>query len=113
MKKKIVVFTIIFSLLLISVIFVNSCVQAFSKEEKLQINKEVLEQKEEREKQIYKNMEEVIQNCNNTCETNENCFMYQQNENCLNTNKQCLQKKCNGTRNYNRQQNCHHNKCNR
>ena len=117
MKKKAIMFTIIFSLLLISLIFINSCVRAFSREEKFQINKVELEQKgemtEQKANQIYKNLEEAMKNCDNICVPNENCLLYQQNDNCLKTNNECLQNRCDGIRNYHKQQSCHNNMCNR
>ena len=74
MKKKIAISFIIFLLLLISVVFANSCVQALSKQEKLEIKREILEQNvkdnkisQEQANQMYQNMEERITNWGNLC----------------------------------------------
>ena len=45
MKKKVIISIVIFALLLISVVFTNSYVQALSKEERLQVKKEILDRK--------------------------------------------------------------------
>ena len=94
--------------------------QALSKEEKLQVKKEILEQKvkdnkitEEQASQTYKDMEERITNCDNICEQNEDCSLYNQNRNCVRQNNQDLQKNCNNVRNCNRQRDCHNRMCNR
>ncbi len=84
MKKKVLFSTIILALLLLSIVFITSYVQAFSKEEKLQIQKEMLEQ-----------------------EVNENCPIYQQNTNCIGQNNQCIQRNYHNIRNCGNQQNCH------
>lgn len=86
MKNKVIVSFLIFMLLLISVVFANSYVQALSKEEKLQTKQEANES--------YQNMEERIINCNNNCDPNENCPLYQQNSNCMTRNNRCLQEHC-------------------
>ena len=120
MKKKIVVSIAIFALLLISVVFANSYVQALSKEERLQLNKQILEQKlenneitEEQANQIYENMQERITYCDNLCQQNENCPIYQQNGDCIQQNNQCIQKNDNYIRNCGRGQNHHNRMCNR
>lgn len=112
MKKKVIVSIVIFALLLISLVFANSYVQALSKEERLQVKKEILEQKVEENKitkqqadQIYDNMEERMTNCDNVCVQNENCLVYQQN--------QCLHQNNNYMRNCGRGQNHHNRMCNR
>ena len=84
MKKKVLFSTIILALLLLSIVFITSYVQAFSKEEKLQIQKEMFEQ-----------------------EVNENCPIYQHNTNCIGQNNQCIQRNYHNIRNCGNQQNCH------
>lgn len=101
----------IFMLLLFSVVFANSYVQAISKEERLQTHREILEQKvknnemtEEAADAIYKNIEERITNCDNiACEQYENCQNYQQNNNCMIPNNQSSQ------RNYHHRTDCDYN----
>ena len=44
MKNKLIINFIIFVLLLLSIVFANSYVQALSKQEKLEIKKDLLEQ---------------------------------------------------------------------
>ncbi len=114
MKKKLVIFAIIFALLLISIVVANSSVQAFSREEKWQVKKQILEQKvednkitEEEASQIYRNIEERMANCDNICEPYENCPIYQQNSNCMKQNNQCSQKNYDNIRNCGKRQNCH------
>ena len=114
MKNKLIISFAIFALILISIVFANSYVQALSKEEKLQMEKEILEQKIENSKitekqadQIYKNMEENMANCNNICQQNEICPIYTQTGNCIKQNHHDLQKICNGTRNCGKYQGCH------
>ena len=113
MKKKVIISIVIFALLLISVVFANSYVQALSKEERLQVKKGILEQKVEENKitkqqadQIYDNMEERMTNCDNVCVQNENCPVYQQNG-------VCVQQDNNYMRNCGRGQNHHNRMCNR
>ena len=114
MKKKVLFSTIIFALILLSIVFITSYVQAFSKEEKLQIKKEMLEQEvkenkitEEEASQIYKNIETRVTNCDNVCGQNENCPIYQHNTNCIGQNNQCIQRNYHNIRNCGNQQNCH------
>ena len=113
MKKKVIISIVIFTLLLISVVFANSYVQALSKEERLQVKKGILEQKVEENKitkqqadQIYDNMEERMTNCDNVCVQNEKCPVYQQNG-------ACVQQNNNYMRNCGRGQNHHNRMCNR
>ena len=119
MKKKVIISIVIFALLLISVVFANSYVQALSKEERLQVKKGILEQKVEENKitkqqadQIYDNMEERMTNCDNVCVQNEDCPVYQQNGACVQQN-QCLQQNNNDMINCGRGQNHHNRMCNR
>lgn len=112
MKKKLIISIIIFAVLLVSIVFANSYVQALSKR---QINKKV------ENSQIYQNIKERMNNCDNICEQNEECTMYQQNEdcpmyqqneNCITPNNHNWQRNCDHKRNYVRQH--HHNRiCNR
>lgn len=85
MKNKVIFSFIVFILLLLIIVFANSYVLALSKQEKLGIHKELMEQQIENNKenfaQIYKNVENKIANCN-TCQQNENCLMYEQNYPC-------------------------------
>ena len=48
--KKVIIFVGIIALLIISAVFANSYVQALSKEERLQVKKEILEQRVEENK---------------------------------------------------------------
>lgn len=114
MKKKLVIFAIISVLLLISIVVANSSVQAFSREEKWQVKKQIwgqmVEDKkmtEEEASPIYKKVKEAMVNCDNICEPYENCPMYQQNENCMKQNDQCSQRNYNHIRNCGKRQNCH------
>lgn len=120
MKRKVIVAIVIFILLLISVIYVNSYAQAFSKEERLQVKKEILEQKveeniitEEQANQIYDHMQEKMMDCDNFCQQNQNCPIYQQNYNCTQQNTQCLQPNNNHMRSCDSRQNCHNRMCNK
>lgn len=121
MKKKIAISFIIFLLLLISVVFANSCVQALSKQEKLEIKREILEQNvkdnkisQEQANQMYQNMEERITNCNYNCDLNENCPLNHQNSNCINQNSNCInQNNQYSQKNYNCRRNCAKEMCNR
>ena len=120
MKNKVIVSFLIFMLLLLSVVFASSYVQALSKEEKLQAKQEILEQEvknnnltKEEVIEIYQNREERIIDCNNNCDLNENCPLYQQNGNCMTRNNACLQENCNGRRNCGYQQGCTRNMCKR
>lgn len=121
MKKKIAISFVMFFLLLISVVFANSYVQALSKEEKLEIKKEIIEQdvkdnkiSQEQANQIYQNIEQRITNCNYNCESNENCPLYHQNNNCINKNANCInQNNQYSQKNYNCRRNCAKEMCNR
>lgn len=112
--------TIIFSMLLIGIVYAKTYVQSFANEENLQVKKEILEQRvedneitEEEADKIYKNIKERMTNCNNICEQNENCTIYQQNNNCMKQHHQYNQKNYNNTNNCNKQQNCNNKMWNR
>jgi len=118
MKKKIIIFFITFILLLLSILFVNSYAKALSKEEKLQIKKEIIEQEvrndrinEEQTNQIYQNIEERMINCDINCNQNNNCQIYKNNGSCMRQDNQCVQENCNHRRNCNNQQNCNKRIC--
>lgn len=118
--KKVIIFVGIIALLIISAVFANSYVQALSKEERLQVKKEILEQRveenkitEEQANQIYKNMEENMTNCDNICSQNEECPINQQDGNCRQSNNQCVQQNDDYMRNCGRGQNRHNRMCNR
>ncbi len=113
MKNKAIFSFIAFVvLLLLGIIFVNSYVQAISKQEEAQLRKEILNQQmqndnttREEADRIYKNTEERMTNYDNNCIQNENCPIYQQNNNytrhhhnqCSKNNfrKNCLESMCN------------------
>ena len=106
MKNKLIINFIIFVLLLLSIVFANSYVQALSKEEKLEIKKDLLEQEvknnnitEEEANGIYKNIEQRMINCDNYCVYDYKCKIYSQNNNCISHNNQCFQRNCNYRRN--------------
>lgn len=100
MRKKLIISVIIFAVLLVSIVFANSYVQALSRR---QMNKNI------QNSEICQNMEERMNNCDNICQQNENCPMYQQNDNCMRQNNHDWQRNCNDTRNCGRQQH-HHNR---
>ena len=77
--KKVIISIAIFATLLIGVIFANSYVKALSEEERLQMNKEKFEQKVQENK-----------NCDYFCQQNENYPICQQNDNCLQQNKNSI-----------------------
>ena len=113
MKNKLIISIIILALILMGIVFANSYVQALSKR---QINTQA------EDSQFYESMEEIVNNCNNICEQNEGCQMYQQkedcpmyqqNENCITHNNHNWQRNCNNTRNYDNQQHHHNRGCNR
>lgn len=119
MKKKVILYFLIFTILLLSVAFINSYVQALSKEEKVQIENEILEPEirkndsvEEADK-VYRNIEERMTNCYDNCKENESCPIYYQHSNCMNENNQCTQKNYNCRRNCNNKQYCIKKSCNR
>lgn len=95
MKMKVILSFMIFIILLLSIVFVNSYVQALSREEI--IEQKILNNKitEEEYYQIYRNIGETIPNCYNNCQENENCPMYQQHSNCMKKNNQCVPKSYN------------------
>lgn len=116
MKKKVIVSVVIFTLLLISVACVNSYAQTFSKEGRWQVKREIGGQRVEENQgkevnPIYKNREERITSCDNVCEQKENCPIYQQNDNGIQPNNQCLQQNNNHRRNCSSRQNCHNKMC--
>lgn len=84
MNKKFVIYSATFILLLLSIVFANSYVQALSRERKSQ---------------------EMMSNCYNYCEQNENCRIYTQNnddvEQSINQNYYCSQENNNCRRNNN------------
>ena len=89
MKNKVIFSLVIFILLILSVIFTNSYVQALSKEEKWEI----------------KNREAKNINCNYYCEPNENCPIYQENRSeSVRQNNQHSHHNCNGRRNVRHQE---------
>lgn len=73
MKKKIICSVIIFIIILLSIVFVNSYAQALSRGE--------------RATDCYNN--------NYNCEQNGKCQRYQQNKNCITRNNHCQQRNCN------------------
>lgn len=82
--KKVIIYIVIFAMLLISLVFVNSYVKAISKEQRF-----------------------------NDCPYNEKYPICQQDGNCIQQNNQCLQQNDNCIRNYDRGQKHHNRMCNR
>lgn len=69
--KKIVIYSMLFILLLLTFVFANSYVHALSKQERI----ETLEQKvNNNQHNICRNIEDRPINCNNNCEPNNNCI---------------------------------------
>lgn len=120
MKKRIIISLIIFILLLVSIAFANSYVKALSKQEELQIKKEILEQElkdneitEKEYNQVYQNIDDRMVNCYNNCEQNENCPIYQENNYCIRQDNHHSHKNYDCIENCTRQQNCYRKMCNR
>lgn len=120
MKNKVIISFIIFIIILLGVVFANSYAQALSKEERLEIKRERLEEKvrdniisEQEADEIYKMVNERMESCDNECIQNENCQVYQKHNNCIYQNNQCSQRNYNCRTNCNRQQNCGQRMCNR
>lgn len=90
MKKKLIFSIIIFTLLIVGIIYANSYVQALSRRE---INNKG---------EIYKDREGININCYNYCEPYEECPVYQQNGNCTRRNSQSSQRNYHCNRDYNR-----------
>ena len=112
MKKNLIFSIVIYALLIVGVMFVNSYVQALSKQEKLQIEKEILEQEinnnkinQEEAIQIYKNMEERVTECD-ICEQYHNCPIHEQNNYCIERNNQCSKRNYHCSKDYSRGR-CH------
>ncbi|MCI8519430.1 MAG: hypothetical protein HFJ51_05095 [Clostridia bacterium] len=92
MKNKIIISFVIFILLLLSIVFANSYVQALSREERL-IEKQVQNNKAvEAANYNYSNLEERSINCYNYCEQNEECPIYRDNGHCSRRNNYCSQR---------------------
>lgn len=103
MKNKLILSFIIFIIVLLSIVFANSYVQALANQEKL----EILEQDIKNNK--YNNIEEkgINRNCNNYCIQNENCQIYQKDSECTRRNNHCSQE------NHHYKRNCYNgNMCN-
>lgn len=99
MKNKLIFSLIIFIVGLLSVVFVNSYVQALSKQEILEVNCR------QNENCVQNNNCRQNENCpqNNNCEQNQNCQMYKYDNKSINQNNECLQKKYNCRRNCTKQ----------
>lgn len=90
MKNKVILAIIVFIILILGIIFGNSYVQALSRKERLQVNRE----------------KGMNTNCYNYCEQYDNCPIYQQNGNCQRRNNQYSHENYHCSKDYNRGR-CH------
>ncbi len=69
-------------LLLLGIVFVNSYVQAISRQEKQELRREILNKEMQNNNIIREQTNDIYINYNNNCVQNENCPIYEQNNNC-------------------------------
>lgn len=112
MKKKVMLISIIFVLLLLSIVFANSYVQALSKEEILNqkvTNNEIIDKCNV----LCTNTQKEMINCDNNCYQKEACEIYDKSNNCINQDSQCVQRNYNCKTSCSNKQSCTIRMCNR
>lgn len=104
MNKKLIIYFSIFVLVILSIVFISSSVQAISRQERLGLKEKVRSNRNDRVEcnTFCNNMQDTTINCN-FCEQNEYCQIHQQNKECINRHhNECVPKTHNCRRNCDR-----------